>query len=299
MKQLYLLILIPVFAFAQKDPCKITKTSSFAGDNLEFEFTYTYNSNGDLVAEKEFRTVSQGTYTLGRAYEYNEKGYLSKVTNTQNGEFRSAIFKEYNKLGDLVSEIESTDEVLKPLNRVAVLGNNKEKLFYEKDGSVSGREIEVKDSNGNILLKEIRGNENQLYHSYENIYNDQGKLSRSKNVDVVGGLTEERLFQFSSSGQLIQDSTLINGNVNARSLYEYTNGLLTKKTLFGQKNNVEYVINYVNDSEGNLTEESFIYNDELLNRKVYTYSNKLKVKEEQFNKDGVLVKIRTWEYNCN
>lgn len=300
MRLAILLLLFPLFVCAQQQQCKLTKTSSFVGDNLQFEFTYTYNTEGKLLSEKEFRKESQGSYELGKTYEYNEKGFVSKITNTLNGEFRSNTLRQYDRLGNMISEVESTSQASEPLNRVAVLGNNREKLFYENDGTVGAREIEVKDVDGNIVLKEIRGSQGQLFSAVSKKFNAKGEVTYSKSNDVVGQLIEEKFYQFDSNQKLLKDSTAINGVINARTLYAYNgNGFLTKKSILGSNAAVEYVINYIHDSQGNITEESYIYKGELLNRKVYSYLGKQVTKEEQYNKAGDLVRTRTWEYNCN
>ncbi|SOE21923.1 hypothetical protein SAMN06298216_2373 [Spirosomataceae bacterium TFI 002] len=300
MRSLTLLLLLPIFVFAQQEQCKLTKTSSYVGETLQFEFTYTYNSQGKILTEKEFRTEGPGSFTLGKTYTYNEKGFVSKITSTQNGDFRSNTFREYDKLGNMISEVESTTEVSEPLNRVAILGNSREKLFYEKNGTVGAREVEVKDVDGNVILKEIRGPQGELYSAVSTKYNSKKEVTYSKSNDVVGNLIEEKYYQFDAGQKLVKDSTAINGVINERTLYQYDNkGFLIKKSLLGANSAVEYVIDYKVDSEGNTIEESFIYKGELLNRKVYTYLGKQVSKEEQYNNKGDLVRTRTWEYNCN
>jgi hypothetical protein len=302
MKLSYLLLLIPCFVWAQKDPCKLVKTMSKSSEKVDFEFTYTYNSKGDLSNKKEFRSLSDGSYVQERDFEYNEKGYVSKITNKLNGQFRTAVFKEYNNLGVLVSEVESREESQSdlPINKVSTLGNSREKLYYENDGSVGSREKEIKDSKGNILLKEIRGAENQLYHSYEKTYNAKGEVTYSKSIDVVGDVIEEHFYEFNAKNKVEKDSVTVNGTVNTSTLYEYnSSGYLVKKTLLNNRKEIEYVSVYKVDEQGRIMEESFIYKGDVINKKRNTYNGDKKVKEEQLNNQGSIVKVITWEYNCN
>lgn len=300
MRSAILLLFFPLFVCGQESACKLTKTSSFVGENLQFEFTYFYDTSGKLLSEKEIRSESQGTYELGRNYEYNEKGFLSKITNTLNGVFHSNILREYDRLGNMVSEVESTTNTNEPSNRVAILGNNREKLFYEDNGSVGAREIEVKDNDGNIILKEIRGSQGELFSAINKSYSAEGNLTYSKSNDIVGKLIEETFYEYDASKKLIKDSTALNGQINARTLYTYNeDGFLIKKSLLDANFVIEYVIDYQVDKQGNVMEEKFTYRGQLLNRKVYTYLGKLKTKEEQYNKEGVLERTRTWVYNCN
>lgn len=300
MKQLLILLFVPFFAFAQNRDCLLNSHKSTVNGNLEFEILRTYDAEGKIISKLETRAISGGTYTSEEKYAYNAKGYLSKVSTFQNNELRFEKDLTYNNLGQLISETESRPGQTTPINRVSVLANQNEKLYYELDGSVSGREVEQKNAQGLVTFKELRGNENQLYHSTEKEFSENGAPLYSKNVDVLGQLTEERFWEYNEQGKLLKDSTLINENVQRRTLYVYSEtGGLTKRIGKNASNVTEYEIVY-KLNEGNLPEEEITYyNDKVNGTKKYFYTDGAKTKEEQYNANGELLRVVEWQYKCD
>lgn len=300
MKQLLVFLFVPFFAIAQNSDCLLLSHKSMSKDNLEYEILRTYNTEGKIATKLETRAISGSTYTIEEKYSYNAKGYLSKMSTFQNGEPRFEKEYTYNNLGQLISEVEIRPGQATPLTAVSVLANRNEKLFYEPDGSVSGREVERKNSMGLITLKELRGKENQLYHSTERSFSETGKPTYSKNLDVLGKLTEERYWEYDESGKLLKDSTLVNESLQGKTLYEYNAaGVLTKKIGKNASNATEYEIIYKLNDEGLSNEEVFYYNNEVSSTKKYAYTAGIKTKEEQYNAQNELLRTIEWQYKCD
>lgn len=303
MSRLYYLVLClltTTVAIAQSD-CYLSSSTSSNSKGLESQLKNTYNSENKLVEEfKEILASPNGAYTLRKTFEYNAKGYLGKTSEYINDELKSVKTRTYDNLGNLISETEGLGITgQNPLNKLTTSGTGSVKLYFDEDNTVSGTEIIEKDVLGNVIKREVLNAQNTLNSSREFRFDEESRLTYLKNNDVVGGMIEETFTDYTPQGLTKKDSTYLNDVLIAKTLFEYTDGFLTKKTRIGRNNKVDYEILYLNNAAGKVIQERFIYNGELLNLVENTYDNLGNLTlEKRYNQDNQLLRTKTWEYNC-
>ncbi len=298
-KSIFLLIIIPFWATAQNKKCVELKKTSFSKGVLEWEISNTYDDKGNLVEVKELNQTNNARYESKKTLVYDQKGRLVKESNFLNGNLLYQTEKEYDNRGNLMREVTGNGKSEQAQNRISVVGNAREQLFYEADGKVSGREVQELNAAGKLLKKELRGPENVLYQSTDNTYDQRGQLIKTLRNDVVGNATEGSIYNYDAQGVLRSDSSTYNGKITNYTVYEYANGFLVKKTRYNADQSVDYLINYTNDEKGNVLVEEFIYNNAVLTTLRNTYDiNANKIQEDTYNNNNLLVRTLKWEYQC-
>ncbi len=262
----------------------------------------SYNADGKITEEvKVHQSPYDGAYSTKRVFEYNEKGFLVKVTQFHNDAFRSATFYRYDGRGRLIDEFESTDPtgVTGIRSLVQDVNGATEKVYYEGEGVISGKEISTKDAEGRLLTYELHGRNNELMSQLINTYNPNGQLLYQKRNDVVGKMIHETYSRFDGQLRILADSTFLNGQVVSQTKFSYDNSGLVKKTRIDRNNNVDYEISYKNNAGGKVVEEGFWYRGVLSSRieRVYNALNEL-TEERTFNDKNQLANTKIWEYSC-
>ena len=288
--------------FAQSD-CLLHKYTSEVNGRLELEQTNSFNSEGQIIEEAKIHLTRFGeAYTSKRLFEYNRKGFIISETDYLNGTFRKRKSYQYDGRGLLISTTETLDSAANApaFSRINVIAQSQsEKLFFEPDGKISGKEISKKTEDGKPLLFQIINSEGKVNHASEYSYAGNGLVAYRMRDDRAGNMLEETHFEYSLDDLLLKDSTYLNDKLIAQTLYEYEGKLLTKMTRLGRNNRVEYLINYSYDESGNNTNEVFIYNNEPLSSIKRDFDQKgNKIQETHFNKDNNIVRNLTWQYNC-
>jgi hypothetical protein len=284
-------------SFAQPN-CLLVNLTVSASDRVVSEQRNTYNEAGRIIEEWKLNSVGLGqTYTSKKVFEYNAKGYLSKVSDYLNGEFKSSNSLFYDNLGSLVSETQNNET--RALNTLTTENGRSQKLFFNENGTVSGKEVVIKNSEGKLTNYEIRNGNDVVNHAVEYQYNGNNQEVYILKDDVAGHMKEETHFQYDDNAKLIKDSTYLNSNLNGKTLYAYVNGYLSRKTTIDRKNKVDYEILYINDIKGLVTEENFVYQGNLLSsiQREYNQNNNLII-EKRFNNQNQLLTKKTWEYTC-
>lgn len=297
----FVLLVLSIGAANGQSDCLLTESSTSNTKGLESQLTNTFNSEKKIIEEfKQVFSSPNGSYTQRKTFDYNAKGYLSKTTEFVNDEVKSVKNRTYDNLGNLISETEGLESSgTNIINKLTTSGTGSVKLYFGENNTVSGTEIIEKDASGNVITHNVLNSENRVNSSKEYRYNNESKIIYSKNDDVVGEMLEETFTDYNAQGQISKDSTYLNENLIAKTLYEYTNGFLTTKTRIGRNNKVDYVITYDNNNKGKVTEERFIYNGELLSRVENSYDEfDNKVLEKRYNQNNQLLRTKTWEYNC-
>ncbi len=285
-----------------QNACQLLTHRSEVNGNLELEQKNTYNSEGKITEDwKAYVTHYGDAYTQKTIFQYDEKGFLIKETFYRNDEIEKVKAYVYDGRGNIISVTESKGETsqLIPMNKYSLNGNSSEKVFFEKDGSVSGKEIDQKNSDGKLILHQIVNSEGKVNHSSEYTYNAKGTKTYQKLNDVAGNMIEETFYKINENEKVSVDSTFLNNQLIARSVYTYDLGLLKQKSRYGRNNKLDYVINYEYDTKGRNTLEVFNYNGEKLStvQRAYDANDNL-VNETYLNKDNQVVRIKTWEYTC-
>lgn len=298
LKRFVCLLFLSHACLAQDPTCIIAKEASiFSNGTLEYELLYQYNPDQTIQLKTENRSISGSTYQTQIRFTYNIKGLLSQEEHLLNGALQKTIVKIYDDRGKLLQETEKVNNV--ELSRVSLLANPSEKLLYEPNGTVSGREVEEKDAAGRLIKKELRNKDNQLYTSTELSYTATGEILIEKNIDVVGGLTTIKKNSYGPHG-IRADSTIINGTPKGTTEYLYNEeGLLQTQKGYDAAGKEIYarILDY--SLQGILEKESYFIYGELNSYKKFEYQNSRKIKEEHFNASNTLTKTKTWEYTCN
>ncbi|MGR3811487.1 hypothetical protein [Jiulongibacter sp. NS-SX5] len=299
----FIFFLFYTLAGIAQDDCLLTKHTSIVNGRQDLEQRNTYDENGLLISEKRFHLTHYGeAYSNEKVFTYTKKGQPLSVTELHNGSFRLRRDYIYDLAGNLISESESRDstDFTKKFNAKAIqLNGESEKLFFEPDGSVSGKEIRKETSEGKPLLFEIVNAEGKVNHSSSYAYNPNGDISILIRDDRAGNMLEKTFYTYDPNALLMRDSTTLNGQPIAKTLYEYDGQNVTKRTRLGRNNKLEYIINYSYDASGNNIKEVFVYNGEdltTIERTFDLFGNK--TEENHFNKEGVAVRQLSWEYSC-
>jgi hypothetical protein len=272
-----------------------------ARDRIVSEQRNSYNPEGKITEEWRLNSVDlDQTYTSKKTFEYNDKGYLIKITDYLNDEFRTVKNLNYNNLGKLISETQSNEPSgTKALTFQISLNGTSEKLFYGNANEVTGKEISIKNEKGDIIRYEIRNAQGEVNHATSYLYNDLNQAIYVLKDDVVGHMKEETHSSYNSSRLIDIDSTFLNKRLIGKTLYQHTNGFLSSKTKIDRDNKVEYEISYTNNTKGLNLEEKFSYHGELINsiKRTYDIHDNL-VMEERFNTQNQLLQTKNWEYSC-
>lgn len=302
-KQFFQLILlaIPSLAYTQSD-CLLLHHQNTSGDIIILDQRNAYNEEGKLLEEiKVNNSAYDGAYSTKRVFEYNQKGFLTKVTQYLNDTFKSATFYTYDGRGNLINESESNDPsgVNNIRSQLQNLNGKSEKTFFEEDGKVSGTEISQKNAEGKLLSYELRNGNGQLMQELVNQYNNAGKPVYEKRNDAVGHMIHETFSKYDAQNRIMADSTLLNGKMVGKTLFEYSPTGLKKRTRIDRNGSLDYSIEYKTDSRGNIIEETFFYRGDLSSRieRDYNAANKL-IEERNYNQQNQLANTKTWEYSC-
>jgi hypothetical protein len=208
------LLLFPFFAantFAQSN-CLLLNQSTSAGDRIVSEQRNTYNQDGKITEEWRLNTEGLGqTYTSKKTFEYNGKGYLTKITEYLNDEFKTVKNLNYNNLGKLISETQSNEPTsAKAFTFQTTQDGVSEKLFYDNANGISGKEISIKNERGDIVRYEIRNALGEVNHATSYLYNESNQVIYTLKDDVAGHMKEETYTHYNSSGLMDVDSTFLN-----------------------------------------------------------------------------------------
>ena len=129
-------------SFAQSN-CLLVNQIALAGDQVVSEQRNIYNELGKIIEEWSLNSVGLGqTYTSKKVYEYNGKGYLSKISEYLNDGFKSSKTLLYDNLGRLVSETQNNDA--RALNTLTSENGTSQKLYFDENGIVRAKRLPLK-----------------------------------------------------------------------------------------------------------------------------------------------------------
>ena len=297
----FILITWPALVWGQSD-CLLLRHQNTSNGVIILDQRNSYNNNGQITEEiKVHQSPYDGAYSTNRVFEYNEKGFLIKVTQYHNETFKSATFFRYDGRGRLSDERESTDPA--GTNEIRSLTQEVngafEKAYFENNGQQSGKEVTTKDPSGKILRYELRGRNNELMQELVNTYNEAGKPLYQKRNDVVGNMIHETYSRYNARSEILADSTFLNGKMIGQTKFLYDNSGLVKRTRIDRNATTDYEISYRNNSGGFPLEETFWYRGTFSSRieRDYNAFNQL-TEERTFNDQNQLANTKTWEYSC-
>jgi uncharacterized protein YkuJ len=207
---------------------------------------------------------------------------------------------EYDTNGKLLSENSKKTGSLQHINSNFVGSNKSQKLFYDNDGTISGKEEKEFDLNGNIIKNVTYGPKEKVFMIENRSYSLTGKLLEENKIEVLANNTIVNTFIYDKKDNLLEERTVQNGKMTSRTAYEYdVKNNLIRKQRYNSNNTLDYYFEYVYGSKDQLQTETFYYQNlkySVVNYNYDTVGNK--IKEEHIDKDGSILRIKNWVYLC-
>lgn len=276
-------------------------SNSYVKGALEFEYTSIYNEKNLIVSKEEKRVFYYGEkYIQKTLFSYDQKNNLIKVQDLKDGILLNTTDFEYDTNGKLLSENSKKTGSLQHINSNFVGSNKSQKLFYDNDGTISGKEEKEFDLNGNVIKNVTFGPKEKVFMIENRSYSLTGKLLEENKTEVLANNTILKTFIYDKKDNLLEERTVQNGKMTSRTAYEYdVKNNLIRKQRYNSNNTLDYYFEYVYGSKDQLQTETFYYQNlkySVINYNYDTVGNK--IKEEHIDKDGSILRIKNWVYLC-
>jgi antitoxin component YwqK of YwqJK toxin-antitoxin module len=227
--------------------------------------------------------------------EYNAKNKLVKTEYFFRNQLTKLVSKTYDNTGNLLSESESKES--KITNRVIKTNNKLEQVFLNEDGSISAKHISEINANTEYITKYDA--QNKVTSSEKKILSTSGKVVENQYEDLLGKVKKTEKFHYNSEDKMTRSENYLDGVLENYTVYDYADDNLIKMTAFTKNNFEDYRLE-MRYSGNSQTEVISYYRNELANRKQKEYdANNNCIKETSFNKDGKIINLAKFKYNCN
>ena len=226
-----------------------TESHLLTSSETQKDWKSFYDYNNSLLVQK--RTINVKNDSTKVLYFYNSKNQLVKrkhftfkkrlspqfIEKSMNMSNCIITEKDYekNRTWDKLSEIEfKYDSIGRKTEYYAPNlhwdSQNRYKWFYDKDG--------------NIITEESWDNEELIWTENYSYGNNEYSYNRIWNDDIEYQKDLKFIVFKNEKGEIIKELTLRNENIqNKRTFKYYDNGMLKKKTVFGENN--EPLITYI------------------------------------------------------
>lgn len=196
----------------------------------DFTAEFIFGENGLIEKEKKFYDNQETTYEYYECYEYNENNQITKryATDLEGNilEKHDLFEMTYNENGGIAKITE--DEFIY-------------NFIYNDDGSLKGytkyEGTQIMNAvyyeyneNGSKTKESLFNAANETVSDTAYTYNEKGLVVSSVSKSSNGTVTNESLYEYQEDG-LVAKKTRKNEQETRTTVYEYSNGILTKETM--------------------------------------------------------------------
>jgi hypothetical protein len=282
--------------------CQESKYQFFRQGQLEQESIKTYDAQSKLLTQIDnFSSRANGNYATEFVYEYDEKSNNTQVTYKLNGQTKKVTQKNYDAVGNLISETVVIDGKKAPHASLTSINGQTVQIFYAQDGITElTKEKTTLNKAGQLLKKEILNASGKVVVSETKTYDLQGNITQSINFDATEKTTLATNYEYDTKGNLLKDKTVRNDVLFAETNHEYDSaGKLSKKTRLNGTGQVDYYFTYEYDLQGKMSKETYFYNNEVVSVRTFEYDLQgNKIKESYADKAGKITMNKVWEFVC-
>lgn len=251
---------------------RIVEEVNIQGDIRNATYSVTaYNSKGNRVSKVKYL----GDGSIDHEYEskYNEEtGELTEFFYNQDGLLSRS--EKYSKDGIIIASENYRDGVLERRTDCNNDGNIVKSQWYEENGTPSGQETYVYDSEGNMISSETLWDDGSLSFYVERDYDSANNLIAERTYNADGSLSSLEEFKYD----------------------EYDNMTSKKYTRDGETTTF-FENNYQYDDKGLIIREEYKSRDESYVREFSrNFDENDNIISETESKDGMMVKTVEYEY---
>ena len=293
-KILFASLLLQNFSFAQVNKCLMTEMLLTKNNQPIKKVLIQYDKFENVLSRETIQYFDGVGVSSLVTNEYNAKNKPVKTEYFFRNELTKSVSKTYDNAGNLLSELESKEN--KITNRAIKTDNKLEQVFLNEDGSISAKHISEINANTSSITKYDA--QKNIISREKKILSTSGKVVENQYEDFLGKVKKTEKFQYNSEDKMIRSENYLDGVPENYTVYDYADDNLIKITAF-TKNNLEDYRLEMSYSTNNQTEIISYYRNELTNRKQKEYDAKNNcIKETSFNKDGQIINVATFKYNC-
>jgi antitoxin component YwqK of YwqJK toxin-antitoxin module len=294
-KILFASLLLQNFSFAQSNKCLMTEMLLTKNNQPINKVLIQYDKFENVLSRETIQYFDGVGVSSLVINEYNAKNKLVKTEYFFRNQLTKLVSKTYDNTGNLLSESESKES--KITNRVIKTNNKLEQVFLNEDGSISAKHISEINANTEYITKYDA--QNKVTSSEKKILSTSGKVVENQYEDLLGKVKKTEKFHYNSEDKMTRSENYLDGVLENYTVYDYADDNLIKMTAFTKNNFEDYRLE-MRYSGNSQTEVISYYRNELANRKQKEYdANNNCIKETSFNKDGQIINVATFKYNCN
>jgi antitoxin component YwqK of YwqJK toxin-antitoxin module len=294
-KILFASLLLQNFSFAQSNKCLMTEMLLTKNNQPINKVLIQYDKFENVLSRETIQYFDGVGVSSLVTNEYNAKNKLVKTEYFFRNQLTKLVSKTYDNTGNLLSESESKES--KVTNRVIKTNNKLEQVFLNEDGSISAKHISEINANTEYITKYDA--QNKVTSSEKKILSTSGKVVENQYEDLLGKVKKTEKFHYNSEDKMTRSENYLDGVLENYTVYDYADDNLIKMTAFTKNNFEDYRLE-MRYSGNSQTEVISYYRNELANRKQKEYdANNNCIKETSFNKDGQIINVATFKYNCN
>jgi antitoxin component YwqK of YwqJK toxin-antitoxin module len=294
-KILFASLLLQNFSFAQSNKCLMTEMLLTKNNQPINKVLIQYDKFENVLSRETIQYFDGVGVSSLVTNEYNAKNKLVKTEYFFRNQLTKLVSKTYDNTGNLLSESESKES--KITNRVIKTNNKLEQVFLNEDGSISAKHISEINANTEYITKYDA--QNKVTSSEKKILSTSGKVVENQYEDLLGKVKKTEKFHYNSEDKMTRSENYLDGVLENYTVYDYADDNLIKMTAFTKNNFEDYRLE-MRYSGNSQTEVISYYRNELANRKQKEYdANNNCIKETSFNKDGQIINVATFKYNCN
>jgi antitoxin component YwqK of YwqJK toxin-antitoxin module len=294
-KILFASLLLQNISFAQSNKCLMTEMLLTKNNQPINKVLIQYDKFENVLSRETIQYFDGVGVSSLVTNEYNAKNKLVKTEYFFRNQLTKLVSKTYDNTGNLLSESESKES--KITNRVIKTNNKLEQVFLNEDGSISAKHISEINANTEYITKYDA--QNKVTSSEKKILSTSGKVVENQYEDLLGKVKKTEKFHYNSEDKMTRSENYLDGVLENYTVYDYADDNLIKMTAFTKNNFEDYRLE-MRYSGNSQTEVISYYRNELANRKQKEYdANNNCIKETSFNKDGQIINVATFKYNCN
>ena len=294
---LVLALIFPLCGCAQTVPegkvavyLMVERLEEYANSDRSLRDCYEFDDQGNMVMHSEYQNGKEISYIRK---EYDDHGNFVTVISYDDGEEkgRAARVYEYDESGRVTLYIgydyEGNEEIRRT-TQYDELGNisREATAFYGKSESLIYTYQYGAD--GKLLCKTHEEPRSNDYWKTEYTYSGDLLINESL-YDIEGAQIEDIIYNYDSSGNLLEYRRYSDGELAVHKTYEYDQKGNKIHHEYKTSKGWHYIYDYKYNSDNQLIEQTYYVNRKLNYTTQYTY-----------NKDGILIKeVKDWAESEN
>lgn len=196
----------------------------------DFTAEFIFGENGLIEKEKKFYDNQEITYEYYECYEYNENNQITKRYAT---DLEGNILEKHDLFEMFYNEKGNIEKITEDEFTYNFIYNDDGSLkgYTKLEGTQAVNAIAYEyDGNGSKTKESLADSANETVSDTVYTYNEKGLVVSAVSKSSNGTVTNESLYEYNEDG-LVAKKTRKNEQETRTTVYEYSNGVLTKETM--------------------------------------------------------------------